>query len=414
MNWNKFSKKKFNEITTLARITEKINTGLLLDEVLDSVFESFRPIIPYNRIGVSLIEENINVVRARWARSDAPVMKITEGYSAPLEGSSLQTIIDTNQPRIINDLEDYLLKHPNSESTQLIVEEGMRSSLTCPLIAMNSPVGFMFFSSMRTDTYRNLHIEMFMQIAHQLSTIIEKSRLYQQLVELNQLKNKFLGVAAHDLRNPVGVVMGYLKLFKDGFFGEFPDKQKKIINTMYKNCESSLDLLSDLLDVSAIESGHLSLDLREVDCQEFFEECLTANSVLAQSKSIQLKLELDESLGTVVFDPNRINQVLNNLITNAIKFSHPNTSITMKAELKEDEVYISIIDQGQGIPSDELPRVFEAFGKLSVRPTSGEKSTGLGLAIVKKIIDAHNGRIWVKSEVGKGTTFTFTLPAPTS
>ncbi len=186
---------RFQEIDTLRKVTEKINAGLILDEVLDYVFESFWPIIPYDRIGFSLLEQNGTVVCARWARSDAPVMRITKGYSAPLQGSSLQRILETGQPRILNDLRQYLTDHPASESTRRMVEEGMRSSLTCPLIAAGKPIGFIFFSSMEPHTFKNAHIEIFLQIAGELSMMVEKARLYE---ELHALKEKSQGEAAQD------------------------------------------------------------------------------------------------------------------------------------------------------------------------------------------------------------------------
>lgn len=188
-----------NEISVLRKVTGKINEGLNLDEVLNYAFESFWPLIPYDRIGFSLLEQNGTVVRARWARSDAPVMKIERGYSAPLAGSSLQRILETGQPRILNDLRQYLAEHPRSESTRLIVEEGMRSSLTCPLVAMGKPIGFMFFSSMEPNTFKDAHVEIFLQIAGELSMIVEKARLYE---ELDQLKNKLQELAARGQKAP--------------------------------------------------------------------------------------------------------------------------------------------------------------------------------------------------------------------
>jgi len=173
--------RKFEEISSLARVTEQINAGLLLEEVLEKVYTSFRPIIPYDRIGFALLEDGGRTLRARWAHSDSEVVKITKGYAARMEGSSLLEILRTARPRILNDLEAYLLDHPNSESTRLIVEEGMRSSLTCPLLAAGKPVGFMFFSSTKVGAYADLHVDLFMQIAGQLAMILEKSKLYQQL-----------------------------------------------------------------------------------------------------------------------------------------------------------------------------------------------------------------------------------------
>jgi len=404
---------RFEEINTLCTITEKINHGLILDEVLNYVYDSVRPLVPYDRIGFSLLEDGGKIVRARWARSEAPEMKITSGYEAPLEGSSLQRVMETERPRILNDLEAYLGEHPQSESTRKIVEEGMRSSLTCPLIAMGKSIGFMFFSSMKPDTYREAHVELFMQIAGQLALIVEKGRLYQQLVELNETKNKFLGIAAHDLRSPIAVIKSYLALLLRDFLGEISKEQREVMKSMNSACETMLALIDDLLDVSAIESGRLDLRPQEVDLVEYLRACHASNSLLARAKSIELQLDLAPDLPRVVMDPHRVNQVVNNLITNAIKFSHPDTAIVMRARALSGEVEISVSDQGQGIPEEEIPRLFTAFGRGSMRPTAGEKSTGLGLAIAKRMVEAHGGRIAVQSKVGQGSIFTFTLPLKT-
>lgn len=404
---------QFGQIQILSQVTAQINAGLILDEVLNQVYESFRPLIPYDRIGFSLLEEDGQTARSRWVRSDAPNIKIGVNYSGRMAGSSLQQIIETGQPRILNDLEAYLQEHPNSKSTQLILEEGMRSSLTCPLIAMGKPIGFMFFSSMRPNAYQDAHVELFLEIAGQLAVIVEKSRLYQQLVELNQLKSKFLGIAAHDLRSPIGIVKSFVQLFLGGYLGEVPASQRDILQRMDKSCQTMLGLIDDLLDVTAIEAGQLELKTREMDLTAYLEECHTTNAILAGAKSINLVLDLAPDLPQVVMDPDRINQVLNNLISNAIKYSFPNTVITLCARVTGDEVAIAVEDQGQGIPALELPKMFSEFGKTSVRPTGGEKSIGLGLAIVKRMVEAHGGRIWVESQVGVGSTFTFTLPLST-
>jgi signal transduction histidine kinase len=413
--------RQFSQVQTLSQVTAQINAGLILDEVLSQVYESFRPLIPYDRIGFSLLEEDGQIARSRWVRSDAPHVKIGVNYLGRMAGSSLQHIIETGQPRILNDLEAYLQEHPNSKSTRLILEEGMRSSLTCPLIAMGKPIGFMFFSSMQPNTYTDAHVELFLQIAGQLAVIVEKSRLYQQLVELNQLKSKFLGIAAHDLRSPIGVVKSFVQLFLGGYLGEVPASQRDILQRMDKSCETMLGLINDLLDVTAIEAGQLELKTREMDLTAYLQECHATHAILARAKSIELALDLAPDLPHVVMDPDRINQVLNNLITNAIKYSFPNTVITLRARVTGDEVTIAVQDQGQGIPESELPKMFTDFGKTSVRPTGGEKSIGLGLAIVKEIVGAHGGKISVRSSQvtalsgnqASGTTFTITLPLRT-
>jgi serine phosphatase RsbU (regulator of sigma subunit) len=171
------------EFARLLRITERISYGVTLDEILDFVYQEMQPVIPYNRIGFSLIDDAPRgQVTARWARSDRPVV-LAEGYHAPLEGSSLQQILSTGRPRIINDLEWYLERMPQSESTRKIVAEGMRSSLTCPLIIRGKPVGFLFFSSIERGTYSRVHTGFFRQVAGVLAGIVEQGRLYSELAD---------------------------------------------------------------------------------------------------------------------------------------------------------------------------------------------------------------------------------------
>ncbi|MGA7992343.1 MAG: sensor domain-containing diguanylate cyclase [Thermoanaerobaculia bacterium] len=175
--------RRFAETNALIRLGEKVNGGLVLHEVLEQMFDSFHSVFPYDRIGCSLLEDDRRTVRAVWARSLGAAPKLGVGYSAPLDGSSLTRIIETGRPRILNDLEEYLREHPGSHATRLIVSDGVRSSLTCPLVAQGKRVGFVFFSSNRRNTYSERHVELLMQIAGQLSLVVEKGRLYAELLQ---------------------------------------------------------------------------------------------------------------------------------------------------------------------------------------------------------------------------------------
>ena len=406
--------RKFSELQVLATVTEKVNAGLLLDDVLDHVYDAFDPLLPFDRIGFSLLDEDERgnvLVRARWFRPNHEGVRLGKGFSAPLDGSSLATVFETGKPRILNDLEAYLAEHPQSESTRLIVEEGIRSSLTCPLIAMGKPVGFMFFSSCEKDTYRDVHVELFTGIAGQLATIVEKSRLYQELLELNQLKSRFIGIAAHDLRNPLGAIQGYASLLTEGIAGEVSDKQREILGQMRQACGRMLALVNDLLDVSVIESGRLELHRTAVALSAYLAEIRAAQDILAQAKGITLVLDVEDDLPVLDIDPDRMGQILDNLLGNAFKFSEPGTTVTIRGRHRDGGVEIAVVDQGLGIPEDDLPKLFGAFQRASTRATADEPSTGLGLAIVKRMVEAHGGHIWVESEVGKGSSFIFTLPA---
>jgi len=411
------------EAQKLDQITARINAGLLLDDILENVYYDFREIIPYNRIGFSLIENDGQVVRARWAKSDQPGIKLTTGYVAPLEGSSLQTILTTGRPRILSDLAEYLERKPNSESTRLIVAEGIRSSLTCPLIANGVPVGFMFFSSVQPNTYADVHVETFLRIAGQLSVIVEKGRLVSELSEqkqaverqnedlrrLDDLKNTFLGIAAHDLRNPIAAIQTSVDLLMDPAFGISEEDRAYLLERMSHQTRHMLTLLDDLLEVTQIESGKLSLNLEPVNLREFLDEAVRQHAMLAARKGTRVLLQAVPE-GRVTVDPLRLRQVVDNLISNAVKFSPPGSTVRVSAERIPAEWRVNVQDEGPGITEQDRKRLFQDFARLSAKPTGDEKSTGLGLAISRRVVQVHGGKIGVNSEPGHGATFWFTLP----
>ena len=402
--------RSFREMRELTRVTERVNAGLLLDEVLDGIYEAFRDLIPYDRIGLSLLDDSGEQVVARWARSRAGDMRLKKGYSAPLEGSSLQEILETGQPRILNDLEAYLRKKPRSRSTRLVVAEGIRASMTCPLVAMGRPVGFIFFSSREPGAYQDVHVDIFMQLAGQLSVIVEKSRLYQRLVELDELKDRFLGMAAHDLRSPLNSILGFLLLLEREYYGPVPQPQREILGKIRKGSISMLTLLEDILDAKQIESGHLKLDPVTMKLPEVVGEEVEAIQPLLAMKDMTLRVEFPDPELEVRADPVRIGQVMANLLSNAVKYSAPGGSIDLMVEVHPRELAVHVRDEGPGIPQDEVAKLFTEFGRTSVSPTGGERSTGLGLAIVRRIVEAHGGRVGVESRVGQGSNFFFILP----
>lgn len=182
---------KFAEIKALSEIIEHVNAGVFFDEVLDHVFEHFEKIIPYDRISVALMEKGEKgqaLLRWPWARAKYDPLYVSKGYTVLLNDTGLETIANEREPRIINDLEDYLREHPNSRSTRSVMIEGIRSSLTCPLVARGKVTGFIFFSSLEPDTYQDQHVELFQQIAGELALTLEKSRVYEDLY----LRNEFI------------------------------------------------------------------------------------------------------------------------------------------------------------------------------------------------------------------------------
>ncbi len=187
-----FVEDRFGELHALLQLTHEINKGLLLDEVLDKAYEALQAVLPYDRLSVALLEHGGRLARARWVRARYSDIILPAGYARSIKGSSLQGIIASGEPRIINDLSDYLRKHPLSESTDVMVAEGIRASLTCPLISIGKPIGFMFFSSRTPNTYQDVHIDIFRLIAGHLSVMVEKSNLYQQLLRETEKSESLL------------------------------------------------------------------------------------------------------------------------------------------------------------------------------------------------------------------------------
>ena len=238
----------------------------------------------------------------------------------------------------------------------------------------------------------------------------ELAKKNHELDELNKLKNEFLGIAAHDLRNPLSIILGYSSYILESKDSHFTEDQIVMLTSILSSSEFMLRLLDNLLDISAIESGKVKLDLIKADLVSIIKKNVELNNVIAHKKNINILICQSNQIPELLFDKGKIEQVLNNLISNAVKYSQPGTIVTVRIIQNATDVTVSVTDQGQGIPESEIENLFMPFEKASVQSTAGEKSTGLGLSIVRNLIKAHKGKIWVESEVGKGSNFNFTLP----
>lgn len=239
---------------------------------------------------------------------------------------------------------------------------------------------------------------------------IERHRTRNELDRLNHQKDHLMAVVAHDLRNPLGVMRGYADFLLSGVAGELDAEQEEIVTTMRKTASYMVSLVEDLLDLGRIQAGAMELERDEIDLPALVREGIRLNAVVAQDKRIHFEIDVDDALPPMSLDRHKIRQVLDNLLSNAVKFSHPGSTVRVELDQERQTAKLTVRDEGVGIPATDLPKVFRPFERTGARPTAGERSTGLGLAIVRNIVEAHAGRIWVESEVGRGTAFTVTLP----
>ena len=231
-----------------------------------------------------------------------------------------------------------------------------------------------------------------------------------ELERLNQLKTEFLGIAAHDMRNPIGCILALAKLLYLEAGTVLTEEQLEFLSDIERSSQFMLQLINDLLDISAIEAGRLHLNRRPSDPRKLLERNVSISAKLARQKQIHVDLQIEGELPKLSLDEGKIEQVLNNLISNAVKFSRPGAVVEVRAEAHDGGVLTSVRDQGPGIPETERDKLFQPYGRTSVRSTASEPSTGLGLAIARKIVEGHGGRIWMESQVGVGSVFLFTLP----
>ena len=232
-----------------------------------------------------------------------------------------------------------------------------------------------------------------------------------ELTQLNELKSRLLDMVDHDLRNRLTVVNAASSFLLGDSSRLLPEeKRRDFMRRINANGEFMLRLIDDLLEEVEVESGRLDIELATGDLCGLIEENLTTNRMLAGKKDVRLDFAPESDLPALRFDRGKVEQVLNNLISNAVKFSASGTAVTVQASRVNGTVVISVRDHGRGIPAEELDGLFKPFSKTSVPGTAGEKSTGLGLAICRRIVEGHGGRIWAESEPGKGSTFSFALP----
>jgi signal transduction histidine kinase len=301
-------------------------------------------------------------------------------------------------------------------SQQLGLELGYRAFLSVPMLRHGEPIGVINVTRREPRPFTDKQISLLRTFADQAVIAIENVRLFKELAVANrdlaaasQHKSEFLANMSHELRTPLNAIIGFSEVLSERMFGDLNEKQTEYLKDIYASGTHLLSLINDILDLSKIEAGRMELELTDFDLPTAIVSALTFVRERAGRRGITLESTVDERLGEVRADERKVRQIVLNLLSNAIKFTPEDGRIDVRATQRDGLVEVSVTDTGIGIAPEDQLAVFEEFRQVGSSVAKHE-GTGLGLALCRKFVELHGGTIGVTSEVGVGSTFTFTIP----
>lgn len=309
-----------------------------------------------------------------------------------------------------------IMEEPNYPLREIIIRDGFRALLAVPLVRENRLIGGLIVRRRAPGRFEKKTMDLLQTFANQSALAIQNARFFREIEEkgkelelASKHKSEFLANMSHELRTPLNAILGYAELILDKIYGEVPEKIQEVLERIQQNGRHLLGLVNDVLDLSKIEAGRLTLSLNDYSMKELVQTAYTAVESLAAEKNLAMNLRVSPELPAGKGDEQRIAQVLLNLLGNAVKFTEQG-EIMMEVNVSNGAFLVSVSDTGPGLSEADQKKVFEEFHQIDSSSTREKDGTGLGLSISKKIIEMHGGSIWVESELGKGSKFWFTLP----
>ncbi len=294
---------------------------------------------------------------------------------------------------------------------------GTKAIIGAPMTWEGKGVGAIFVTRNHAGPFSEKEIALLKIFADQAVIAIQNARLFneiqdksRQLETANRHKSEFLANMSHELRTPLNAIIGFSEVLLERLFGELNAKQDDYLKDIHSSGKHLLQLINDILDLSKVEAGRMELDAAAFDLPAAIANAMTLIRERAQKHEIALTLDADPSLGEIVADERKFKQILLNLLSNAVKFTPDGGRIAVSARGDGVEVVVAVRDTGIGIAPEDQEAVFEEFRQVGRNYTNKQEGTGLGLALTRKFVELHGGRIWLESEPGKGSTFTFTIP----
>ena len=408
-------KERNRELLILQKISETILGSLDLKAVLEKILAETMVTDSFDLGNIRLLDrsgEMLEVVAGRGYRHSENVL----GHRA------LARTTESGQSKF----GDRLFREPCVEEAlqqcggyRTLKKEGVESFIMVPVRANGEVVGTLQLASRTPRKFKAEEVNLLQTIGNQLGVAVQKAQLYEEtsrqaleLEKANKMQADFTAMIAHDLRSPLMNIMGVAEVMVTGMFGNVTKEQTKWLRRIQSNSQTLVDLVSDFLDVSKLESGFIDLSKETFNLSGLIQKNLDSYRVLALDKKISIQGTVDPSLPAIHADPRRLDQVLSNLISNAIKFTEKGGAVEVGAALADPTlIQVWVRDNGVGIAANEMGQLFEKYRQGGNVKHSSHKGTGLGLVICKMIVEAHGGRIWSESTEGSGATFFFSLPA---
>ena len=299
----------------------------------------------------------------------------------------------------------------------MLMRLGYRSLLSIPLFREQQIMGGLTVWRKQSGNFEPEIVNLLQTFATQSALAIQNARLFREIEDkgreietANRHKSEFLANMSHELRTPLTAIIGFSEVLSEKLFGELNDKQNEYMDDIVSSGRHLLSLINDILDLSKVEAGRMELDLTKFDLPTAIDNALILIRERATRRGIRLRHSVGEQLGEVLGDERKFKQILLNLLSNAVKFTAEGGRIDVDAVLTNGAVEISVSDTGIGIAPENQETIFEEFRQVGTDYSKKREGTGLGLTLTRKFVELHGGKIWVESEVGKGSTFTFTLP----
>ncbi|MDZ7615519.1 MAG: GAF domain-containing sensor histidine kinase [Patescibacteria group bacterium] len=402
-----------DERRLLRAIRDQVGDFDTLADAMNFVFECTQPVCPCDRIAMAFLEEDQHHIVSKWARTTYSPVRLQPGYCEDISQNSLGEVIRAGQPRIISDLVQYAREHPQSRSTALLVSEGVRSSMTCPLTVGDRNVGVMFRSSRLANAYdaRQLHIHG--AIARQLSQIVEKVHRLDQLKAAQDSYAEMLGFVSHELKSPLASITAVGGLLVDGFLGELQPRQQAEIQKILQKADYLSALVREYLELARLEGDLEAVPQSDVDfAAAVAEPSLEIIRPLVDDKQMHVQMPPSAPKMSVECDPDLLRIVLVNLLSNGVKYGRNRGEIRVSWQRTPNHFELSVWNEGPGFPASEQHRLFRKFSRLDTLELQRQKGTGVGLYSVWRIARLHGGFVSARSEEGAWAQFTIGIPQP--